>query len=157
MAGCKCVPCRAANSRYETGRDRMRKLGLWNGLVSARTARRHIHKLSRAGVGYKTVARVSGVSCSVMFKIRSGRRKQIRALTEKRILGVSKSDVRGGALVPAAATWRRIDWLLEEGFTRTRIAALLGSKAKVPALQLRRDRVTAISARKVAEIWRRFQ
>lgn len=46
MAGCKCMLCRAANSRYETERAAARKNGDWNGLVSAIHARRHILKLS---------------------------------------------------------------------------------------------------------------
>jgi hypothetical protein len=157
MAGCKCLPCRAANSNYETMRAARRKLGLWNGLVSARRARRHMLALSRAGVGRRTVQQRTGIADSVLFKIRSGQRKQIRALTEKLILGVTKQDVRGSTHVPAGPTWQRIDWLLSEGFTRTRLAALLGSKAKVPALQLNREYVTADTARRVKELWQSFQ
>lgn len=36
LAGCRCVPCRAANSRYEVARAAARKAGDWNGLVPAR-------------------------------------------------------------------------------------------------------------------------
>ena len=39
ISGCKCVPCRAANSRYETGRLRARREGDWNGYVDAATSR----------------------------------------------------------------------------------------------------------------------
>ena len=48
MGGCKCMLCRAANSRYETERAVARKNGDWNGIVDARAARRHILKLSKA-------------------------------------------------------------------------------------------------------------
>jgi len=41
-----------ANSRYETERAVARKNGDWNGIVDARAARRHISKLSKAGIGY---------------------------------------------------------------------------------------------------------
>jgi len=42
-ARCRCMLCRAANSRYETGRLAARKNGDWNGLVPADRARRHLH------------------------------------------------------------------------------------------------------------------
>jgi len=157
MAGCRCLPCRAANSNYETMRAARRRMGLGNGLVSARRARRHVLQLSRAGVGYKTVAAVARVSNSVMFKIRQGIREQIRALTEKRILEVTSNDVRGSALIPAKPTWNKLNWLLEEGFTRTELARRLGSNAKVPALQVKKDVVTATTAKKVEALWRSFQ
>ena len=61
MGGCKCMLCRAANSRFETERAVARKNGDWNGIVDARAARRHILKLSKAGVGYKSVADAASV------------------------------------------------------------------------------------------------
>lgn len=155
MAGCKCVPCRAANSNYETIRFRRRRAGLWNGLVDAAPSRRHMLKLSHAGVGRRTVAQLARISDSVLMKIRKGQRKHVRALTEKAILAVSPRAIRGSSLVPAKATWEKINWLLEEGFTKAELARRMG--AKTPALQLRKDRIAAKSARKIDEIWRSVQ
>ena len=155
MAGCRCLPCRAANSRYETKRAALRRAGLANGLVNARRARKHLLKLSCNGVGRRTVGTITGISDSVLFKIRSGQRKQIRALTEKAILEVDTSRRRGSTLVPATETWKRIDRLLSEGFTRARIARELGRK--MPALQLDRDFVTAKNERAVLELCRRYE
>ena len=39
VSGCKCVPCRAANSRYQSGRFYAIRDGDWNGFVNAATAR----------------------------------------------------------------------------------------------------------------------
>jgi len=155
MTGCKCLICRAANSNYETMRDSRRRMGLWNGLVSAARARRHMLILSRAGVGRRTVGQIAHISDSVLFKIRSGQRKQIRALTEKAILNVSRYAIHGSSLVNAKKSWQKINWLLSEGFTRAAIARMMGAKS--PALQLKRDRITAFNARKIEEIWKRFQ
>jgi len=155
MAGCRCLPCRASNTNYETMRALRRRQGLWNGLVNAGRARRHIQRLSQWGVGYKTVAAAAGVSCSVMFKIRSGDRRQIRALTEKRILAVSKSAARGSTLISAKGTWRKISWLLDGGFTKGEIAIRLGAKTR--ALQLNKEFVTVKTAKKVDQLWRSFQ
>lgn len=110
--------------------------------------------LSRAGVGRRTVGQIAHIADSVLFKIRSGQRKQIRALTEKAILSVTRYAIRGRSLVSAKSTWQKINWLLEEGFTKTELAKRMGSKAKTPALQLRRGLITADSARKIEAIWR---
>jgi hypothetical protein len=130
-------------------------MGLWNGLVDASRARRHMLALSRAGVGRRTVGQHAHISDSVLFKIRSGQRKQIRALTEKAILNVTRAAIRGSSLVCARESWKKINWLLEEGFTRAAIARMMG--AKMPALQLNRDRIAAFNAWKINEIYKRFQ
>lgn len=138
-------------------RERRIADGLWNGLVSANKARAHIRKLGRSGVGYKSVALAAGISKTVMFKIRRGLRKNVRALTEKRILEVdSRLGVkRGSTLVRATDTWRLIDEMLSEGFTKSRIANELGRKTH--ALQLNRNFVTASNAKAVEALWRKYQ
>lgn len=112
-------------------------------------------KLSRAGVGRRTIGHKTRISDSVLFKIRSGQRRQIRAMTEKAILSVTRDDVRGSTLVDARPAWKQINWLLGEGFTKARIAKMMG--AKTPALQLRDDIITAANAKKIEAIWRRYQ
>jgi hypothetical protein len=155
MAGCKCLLCRAANSNYETMRARRRRQGLWNGLVSARRARRHILRLSEKGVGRATVSKVAHISRTVIVKIRSGQRKRIRALTEKAILLVTPHDARGKTLVPAEKTWKLIDWFLSEGFTEARLARELGYKNR--SIQFNANLVTAANAKKVEELYSRYQ
>ena len=151
MGGCRCLPCRAANSRYETERLAMRKMGLTNRIVSADEARVHLARLSRRGVGYKTAADVAGVARSVVAKITSGERVRIREETERSILAVTPDAARGRALVNARPTWRRIDWLLEHGARKAWIAKALGYR--VHALQLNRRKVTAENARRVRQLY----
>ena len=151
MAGCKCMLCRAANSRYETERMAARKAGDWNGLVPARKAKTHLKKLSRAGVGYKTVSAACGVAASILFKIRSGKKKTIRLRTETRILGVSPDARADASIVPAARTWKLIDWMIEEGFTKSEIARRLGRKT--PALQIGKDFVLARTATAIERLY----
>lgn len=156
LAGCRCLKCRMAASNYETARARARRAGEWNGLVDAGPARQHILKLSRAGVGYKLVADSASVARSIVAKVKSGERRQIRALSAKRILSVT-TDCRGdSALVSAAQTWRLLRLLLDEGYTRRALAQMLGSTARTPSLQIRRDRVTARTAARVAALYRRL-
>ena len=154
MAGCRCTPCRAANSNYETKRSAARKAGDWNGLVSAKRARKHIQKLSAAGVGRRALSDVSGVAQSIIGRIRSGNKSQIRKRTETALLAVTAHAVSGGAIVSAKQTWSLINRLLEEGFTRGEIAQRLGRKRR--ALQIRKDRITAKTAADVERLYRKL-
>jgi hypothetical protein len=142
-----------ANSNYETSRARARKAGDWNGLVDAAPVRRHLRRLSRQGVGYKTAADAASVARSVVAKICSGERQQVRGRTARKLLSVT-SDARADAsYVPAAPTWARIQQLQDEGFTKTRIASELGVGR---AIQFRRTRVLARTALAVEKLWRRY-
>jgi hypothetical protein len=155
ISRCRCVPCRAANSRYETARAAARRAGDWRGIVPADTARAHLLRLSRLGVGYKSVAAAGDVTPSILFAIRTGARKRIRASTERAILAVDEQAIADHALVSPAATWRRIRALLEEGFSKAELARRLGYKT--PKLQLGRPgrrRILAATAAKIERFYR---
>lgn len=153
MGGCRCLKCRMANSNYETSRARARKAGDWNGLVDAAPVRLHLKRLSRAGVGYKTAADAASVARSVVAKVRSGERLQIRARTARQLLGVTADARADASCVSAAPTWRLIRQLLDEGFTKTRIAKELGVGR---AIQFNHERVLARNALAVEKLWRRY-
>jgi hypothetical protein len=94
------------------------------------------------------------VAFSIVAKIRSGARRQIRAATARRILAVTVDARADGATVPAGPTWRLIRLLLEEGYTKGRLAQELG--AATPALQLGHRRVLASTAVRVERLHRRL-
>lgn len=152
MSGCRCADCRKANSTYECARVKARRNGDWNGIVSARNARAHILKLSRQGVGRRSVAIASDVSCGAIAAIRSGTKKRVRARTARRILAVTSGAASDRAFVPAGRTWQLIELLLEEGYTKADLARFLGYDR--PALQFNRERVTARSAYQVECLYR---
>lgn len=114
VLGCRCLPCRAANSRYETGRLAARKNGDWNGVVSSLAARNHLRKLRRRGVGLRAVADVTGVSRTILQGIAAGTRAQCRKRTETAILAVDSGARSGGSIVPAGRTWRILRLLLAD-------------------------------------------
>lgn len=153
-AGCRCVKCRHANRVYARERYRAVRRGDRRELVPAERARRHILKLSRSGVGRDTVAAAAGVCITTVAAIRTGAKQRIRASTERAILAVGVWAARGSTRVPAGPTWQRIAWLLEEGFTRTRIARELGYATR--ALQLGREWITAENARRVERLYRTY-
>jgi hypothetical protein len=145
LAGCRCFHCRRSNSDYERERAAARAAGDWNGIVDAAPARRHL----------RVVAAASDVALSVIADVRAGRKLKIRARSERRILAVTPACRGDAALVPAGPTWERIEWLLDEGFTKGRIALELGRKTR--ALQLNREWVTARNAAAVEALVRRYQ
>jgi hypothetical protein len=143
-----------ANSNYETARARARKAGDWNGIVSSAAARLHILKLSRAGVGYKMVAEASGIASSILFAIRQGKRLRMRARSMRRVLAVTTASRGDAAIISAKRTWILINELLEEGFTKGRLARELGRRRE--ALQIHRTRVTVRTAANVEALHARY-
>lgn len=156
MGGCRCFKCRRANSDYERERKIARAAGDWNGYVSAEAARTHLLKLAKLGVGRRAVSAASDVAETVLSEIRTGRKQRIRARTERKIMAVTKSCASDHAIVSARHTWRRLDALLEEGFSRTALARLLGSTARKPALQIGREFCTVRNAARVEAIYQRY-
>lgn len=145
VSGCKCMICRAANSRYQCERDRARREeGDTRELVPASMAVAHLRKLSNAGVGYKAVAEAAGLAPSTLGAILFGQRKQIRANHERAILGVTQAAVADGALIDAGPTWRRIKALLKRGYTKSSLARIFGYKS--PSLQIKAKRIRAMTA-----------
>jgi hypothetical protein len=154
-AGCRCLPCRAANSQYEVELRAKRARGEGNGLIDAAPVVAHLNELSRKGVGYKAVCEAAGVGKSSVQKAMKGTRTRIRAANARAILAVTADmAVRDGARIPAKETWKLVRWLLNEGMTKTEIARRLGSTAKVPALQIRKQMVLASTAMKIERMVR---
>ena len=150
MSGCRCVPCRAANSNYETMRAAARRRGEWNGIVDATRARHHLKMLSRRGIGRDSVSDLTGIAVSSIDQIRTGRQKNLRAMNEKAILAIGLDSILNDAqLVDASKTWERIRWMLGQDFTKTEIARRLGYKTH--ALQLNRKKITSRNALKVGQ------
>jgi hypothetical protein len=89
--GCRCEKCRKANTDYERYRIAARRDGDFNGLVDAKGARAHLIELSKHGIGRRMVERLTGVASTVIWDVRKGRKLQIRARTEKLILGVDQT------------------------------------------------------------------
>lgn len=152
--GCRCDECRRANTDYEKHRAHARANGDWNGLVPAAKVRAHVRKLARQGVGTRIVSECSGVSRSALNGIMAGKRYFIRARNEKKILAVTTAMRGDKTLISAAGTWKLIDALLAEGFTRQYLARELGYTGR--GLQLGRERITVRNAARVAALHRRL-
>lgn len=155
VAGCRCFHCRRANSDYERDRQKARAAGDWNGLVSVAKARGHLAALSEFGVGRHAVADASGVSGSILWSIIKGDKKNIRARTERAILAVTVDQAADRALIDAGETWKLIDELLADGYSKAALARQLGYRTR--ALQLNRHKVTARNAYEVRRLYERLR
>ena len=154
VKGCRCTPCRTANTAYANARFRELKLGRAGrgDLVDATPARLHLVKLSRAGVGRRAAARAAGVAISVVFDVRSGAKEKIRRTTAEKILAITTDAKLGAALVDAKRTLKRLEQLQKLGLSKSAIARRLGSKGKQPALQIAGPYVTKRNALAVIEL-----
>lgn len=132
---CRCDHCRQAQREYN--RHRVRQLarpdGNWRPYVDAAPAREHIHWLASCGIGIKTVAKLSGVAHGTLSKLVYGDRprgmapsKRIRPATVERILAVMPHHAAGAQKVPAAYTWRLLDDLIAQGWSKAELARRLG-------------------------------
>jgi transcriptional regulator with XRE-family HTH domain len=159
--GCRCEACRRANRDYENRRSRQIHYGRWEPFVDAGRAREHVRMLGRHGIGAKRAAALAGVPSSMVSRLLYGGpgdrppAKRIRPGTEAAILAVRPAlDTLGGAVhVDAAGTRRRVQALVWCGWTQARIAAALGMLHSNFSQVMRRDRVTAATARAMRELY----
>lgn len=126
---------------------------VWNGLVDAAPARRHLRRLSRRGIGYKTAADAAGIAASIVAAILNGKRRRIRKRTADAILEVDQGAAADHALVDAGETWRMLKHLRCEYLTDTALARALGFLK--PALQIGQRRVLVRTEDRVRRLYRR--
>lgn len=152
QAGCPCLPCRAANAEYV----RRRRLAVLypdpGELVDASLAAVYLLALRGQGVGYRQAAKLAGLDEKVIRQVRTGKLTRIKAETLTRILGI-RAVLAHGQSVMGWRTRHLLDALEREGYTRARLAAMLG--LQTPKLQLHHRRVRVLTALKVLTLFRR--
>lgn len=133
---CLCAPCTDA----ATAAERRRRLDAFIGAeprrVDAGPVRDHVRALQAAGLGYRRVAALAGVSPSTVAKIinRDPSRtdgepqRRIEPGTARRILAVQASmdTVSDGGVLDATGTLRRLHALHARGWSRRALAGQLG-------------------------------
>jgi hypothetical protein len=156
--GCRCGPCREANTGHSNRRDRMIAYGRWQPFVPADRARAHVRALQAQGVGWMQAARLAGLSDGCVSALLYGRgdrppTRRIRQDTEKAILGVRPvlTQLAGSTLVDPAGTRRRIQALVWNGWSLVKLTDRLGV-GDVGAV-IRRSQVEAATARAVRRLY----
>lgn len=109
--------------------------------------------LRKHGVGYRAVGLATDLAYSTVMKIKRTR-KVIRTSTQNRILAVTKDALSDGAFVPSELTRARIAELLEEGFTKRRLARELGINGYIQFAKS--PYVTARNQLKVEKLYNKY-
>lgn len=160
---CRCEPCRLDNRRCESERRHAmnRPDEIWLPYVPAGRARRHLAELAAAGVGLKSVSKISGLSHGLLSKLVYGDRKRgmapskrIRPATEEKILAVTVALAAGHQKIPAGPTWALLDDLIARGYPKVWLARRITKNPAATALQTKRDFVYARTARRVEALHR---
>lgn len=133
---------------------------IWNGLVCAKRARRHLKKLSNAGVGYKAVSAACDIGATTLAEVIAGRVPKIRAQTEKKILEVDAGARADQSLISSKKTWGLIKEMMQvDGVTARWISEQLGYGHLLGILaqntRKKRELCTALTASKIERLHRR--
>lgn len=132
---CRCLPCTVAAREYNRAdyRRKARPDETYVAYVSATKARQHLQMLQTHGIGYKTVAELTGLAPSTLGKILwpsryrgMGKSRGIRPETETKVLSVQPEHVAGGQQTDGTEFWRMYDELRARRFPRIWIARQLG-------------------------------
>lgn len=159
--GCRCRPCRDAAAASSRNRRRLIAYGRWEPLlVDAGPARKHAEALSAYGIGRERVAKAAGVSNGLLENLLYGHggkppAQKVRRDTAAKILAVRPSlDLLAAKVsVDAAGTRRRLQALMAAGWGRGELARRLGAERTNLGKLLRRDRVSAGTARAVRALY----
>jgi hypothetical protein len=143
LDGCRCDPCRAANTEYL----RQRRAP---GEVDATAARKHLLMLRRFDIGTRAVADSCDLDRDTVWRIVTGRRATIHATTAAKILSVDKDARADGSRVRAGNLRGMINLLVERGWTKRFLTRQLG----LGSLPLRHRRITARNAMRIERLYR---
>jgi len=158
IAGCKCAPCKAANTRYAKLAKYRSDQGI-STLLDAAPVKRHLRRLRAAGVGKRTIAARAGVSQTVVDRLlglNSDRpAKRVRPDIAAKILAVTVNDRADGSLIDGTGTRRRLQALVALGYTQTDLAQRIGwSVANLNVITLgRHPSVTCATANLVDDLY----
>jgi Bacterial regulatory proteins, lacI family len=158
--GCRCDACTEANRADRQRTDRLRLYGRWQPFVPAGPVREHLEALSRAGVGRRRVAALSGVSTGTVSRILYGRpgRPPVRGVRRETAAAILAVRPGAGALAPsahvdAAGTHRRLQALVAAGWSQSQLAALLGMLPGNFGQVMKRGQVTVATAGAVRDLY----
>lgn len=143
LDACRCPDCTKAATIYDRDRLRQHAYGRWDNYVDADPVRDHVNALRDAGMGYKRIGQIAGVSGSTMTKLlfghyapgpggRNGRgellrgpAKRVRKDTAEKILAV-QLELASKAIIDGADTARRLQALMSIGWSAAKLGHRLG-------------------------------
>jgi transposase len=130
-AGCRCDACRAANTKRQREYMRHKARMSWGEAqplrVDATRSRVHVLYLMQHGMGYREIAKMSGVSTTVIARLggcdQTKPAKQVKPETETKILAVHLEPVYADPTVSS----RKLQALVALGYTQSYLAQRIGT------------------------------
>lgn len=118
-----------------------------------REVRRHLEKLSAAGIGHRTVARRVGVWPEYVQDLRRGRYQTIRDELAERILAVTSDDASPETAVDPTLLLPLLDALCDCGMSDAAVARALDTTAEWPARVRRGQPVRRYMVHRLRELY----
>lgn len=148
QAGCRCLPCRAANAAYavERARDPL------PGWTTPYDAQAYLLTLQAKGIGYRQAAQLAGMSAATVKAIRNGDRTRILTRHHEAIVSIPPYPALGARLTSKRAKHLLLS-LQSEGFTLQAIARKLGLR---PAQLQLHPTITVKRSLQVQALWRKL-
>ena len=94
-------------------------------LVSAQPVREHVLKLRAAGGTYESIGLAAGTGAMTVYCIANARRPKVQAEVARRLLAISKAEIRSDQPSTGGVMWR-LRALVAMGHTCSRMAAATG-------------------------------
>ena len=154
---CRCRPCTDEQAARARARTRAKLYGRWiDPYVNAEPVREHVQMLQASGMGWKRIAEVTGVGNTAISQLIYGRKgsnsdprkgeplKRVLAVKAEKILAVQPQleNLKPGALVDPTGYRRRVQALVANGWSLSKLADRLGMQVGNFCVSITRGRVT---------------
>lgn len=143
-------------------KGRRRQQGLCNqhyrlavrGYVDGEPVRVHLQRLHASGHSWARIAELTELTEQGVYLIRDNAYGRVQKLAAQRILAIPVPDRFGGeGFVETIGTVRRLQALVAIGWSFADLAKMLGTHRNVLLAILQRDRIRAVRAREIAELF----
>ncbi|SDL28818.1 helix-turn-helix domain-containing protein [Streptomyces indicus] len=160
---CKRPECRERGRAYDRRRYRLVGYGIWQPLIDAEPARKHVLQLQQLGHSLPAIQRAAHVSAATLARILydgvNKRAERIRPEVSERILAIplTPAPTKAHTVIDGLATRRRLQALVSMGWPLTALGPQLGFHPRRLTDLIRADRVLASTARRIAQGYRVVQ
>lgn len=160
---CKRPDCVARHNAYQRRVYRQKGYGTWQPLVDATPVRQHIEALREAGHSIPDIQKQASVSAATLARIlydgTNKRAERIRPEVAQRILEVpvKPARIKPHTVIDGTGTRRRLQALVSMGWTLTALGPRLGFHPRRLTDLMHGERVTASTARRIADGYRVMQ
>ena len=150
VCGCRCPECREHHRLYAAKLSRDKAYGKVH-RVPAEPVRQRIEAARKAGVGWKRMADLAGISRSSFYKLLSGQSKTVNITTAERIMAV-RLERADGAYIDGSQYVAALDRLVRLGWRKRDLGVWVTGDPNTRSLQVRGPNITVGTAKRIVEL-----